>query len=228
MAEMGIPRALYDEVISSGEATWQALVDRDTETLGTLGPRCCHMGPPRDRSMLEGIPYEGTDDVAAADFILATGLDWDEDNLDPYEARLETAAARGLPLICANPDLVVIRGGKRVLCAGAIAERYEALGGKVVYIGKPYPAIYRLCLARLGMTGRGMTDRKRVVAIGDALRTDIAGAEAAGIDAVLVTGGVHAEELGIAHGDHPDMAQVERLCRAAGVMPTAAIPAFRW
>ncbi len=223
MTSMGIARALYDEVISSGEAAYRALLRRDEAAVGRLGPRCYHMGPERDRGMVEGIPFEGTDDIEAADFILATGLDWDDDTLEPYEPALATGARRKLPMICANPDLVVIRGGKRVLCAGALAARYEELGGKVVYFGKPYPSIYRLCFERLAVA-----DRARIVAVGDALRTDIAGALNAGIDAVLVTGGIHAEELGIAHGDHPDMAALEEACAKAGIMPTAAIPAFLW
>jgi HAD superfamily hydrolase (TIGR01459 family) len=222
-ANMGIPRALYDALISSGEAAYQALRRRDEPWLEALGYRCYLMGPPRDHGMLDGIDLARTERMEAAEFILATGVDWDDDKLDIYEPALEVGAARRLTMVCANPDLVVIRGGKRILCAGTLAARYEALGGAVRYFGKPHAPIYKLCFETLGIT-----DKTRIVAVGDSLRTDIAGAIAAGIDSVLVTGGIHAEELGIAHGEHPDPRALAEACARAGHIPTAAIPAFVW
>lgn len=223
MEKMGIPRALYDALISSGEAAYHALKSREDPWLKALGRVCYLMGPPRDYGMLDGLDVRRTERMEEAEFILATGVDWDDDTLDLYEPALEIGAAKHLPMVCANPDLVVIRGGKRVLCAGALARRYEELGGEVRYFGKPYPPIYTLCFERMGIQ-----DRSRIVAIGDSLRTDIAGAVAAGIDAVLITGGIHAEELGIAHGEHPDPEALAEACARAGYIPAAAIPAFVW
>jgi hypothetical protein len=116
-------------------------------------------------------------------------------------------------MVCANPDLVVIHRGKAEICAGAIAQRYEQLAGPVQYFGKPHPPIYRDCFALLGIS-----DRRRILAVGDSLRTDIAGANAAGIDGLLVLGGIHQEEL--TEGD------LESVIRRQGVIPTAAGPYF--
>ncbi|HLI12345.1 MAG TPA: TIGR01459 family HAD-type hydrolase [Alphaproteobacteria bacterium] len=221
--KMGIPRNLYDGLISSGEAAYQALRSRADPWFARLGHACYLMGPVRDHGMLGGLDMRRVTDMSEAEFILATGVDWDDDRLDIYEPALEIGARRGLPMICANPDLEVIRGGRRVLCAGTLAHRYESLGGEVRYFGKPFAPIYALCFAQMGIG-----DRRRIVAIGDSLRTDIAGACAAGIDSVLVTGGIHAEELGIAHGEHPDPAALAAACAKGGFRPTAAIPAFVW
>ena len=119
-------------------------------------------------------------------------------------------------MICANPDLEVIRGGVRVICAGALAARYEQLGGAVRSLGKPDPAIYGPVLAMLG------TDRHRTLAVGDSLRTDIAGAKAAGVDACWVLGGIHGEALGDDHG-----AAVAE-AGASGLHAVAIVPRFVW
>jgi HAD superfamily hydrolase (TIGR01459 family) len=223
MEKMGIPRDLYHGIVSSGEMAHRALARRADLWLASLGRKCYLMGPTRDHGMLGGLDLDRTPRMEEADFILATGVDWDDDKLDVYLPALEIGAKRGLRMICANPDLVVIRGGKRVICAGTLAQRYEALGGEVRYYGKPYAPIYALCLDRLGVT-----DRSRVVALGDSLRTDVAGAEAVGIASVLIPGGIHGDEFGIAHGDLPDAAALEALCARAGHWPDMAIPAFLW
>jgi ribonucleotide monophosphatase NagD (HAD superfamily) len=126
-------------------------------------------------------------------------------------------------MICANPDHEVIRGERRLICAGALAARYEELGGTVRYYGKPYPEVYRRCFELLGIK-----DRARILAVGDSLRTDIAGADGAGIDSVLVTGGLHAEEMGLEPGSLPDAATLAAACRRAGHTPIAAIPRLVW
>jgi HAD superfamily hydrolase (TIGR01459 family) len=223
MEKMGIPRELYDDFISSGEAAYAAMKSRSDPWFQALGQACYLMGPVRDHGMLGGLDIRRVERMEAADFILATGVDWDDDGIDVYLPALAVGAERHLPMICANPDLEVIRGGRRILCAGTLATRYEALGGEVRYFGKPHAEIYGLCFERL----KGI-ERRRIVAIGDSLRTDIAGAIAAGIDSVLVTGGIHAEELGIGHGDHPDPQALAEACARGGHIPTAAIPAFLW
>src|SRR3546814_9085355 len=95
-------------------------------------------------------------------------------------------------MVCANPDLVVVVGGTRAICAGALAAHYERLGGAVAYHGKPYPPVYDRCLRLLGIE-----DRRRILGVGDSFRTDIAGANAAGIDSLLIARGIHAEELAL-------------------------------
>ena len=196
---------------------------RDDPWHAALGRRCHLIGGDADRDLLDGLEVEEIARPAAADFILNIGVIGDDETVADYESVLAEGAAAGVPMVCANPDLEVIRGGRRVVCAGLLAARYEALGGRVHYHGKPHPPVYAECLRILGLA-----ERVRVVAIGDSLRTDIAGARAAGIDSVLVTGGIHAEALGVTHGEEADPAAVTAACREAGEAPVAAIPAFVW
>ncbi len=222
MNEIGLKRGLYDHVHSSGEETWQHLLRRDEPFYAALGQRCDHMGPTRDDNMLEGIGLERVAEITAAEFILNTGpSDWDE-TVAQHEPLLQAARARDLPMVCANPALVVVHQGRRAICAGAVAQRYEALGGRVRWHGKPFRPVYETCFAALGIS-----DRRRIIAVGDSLRTDIAGANAAGIDSVLVTGGIHAEEFGLG-GGQPDLDRLIEAVAASGHKPDAVIAHFRW
>ncbi|MDO8605817.1 MAG: TIGR01459 family HAD-type hydrolase [Phaeospirillum sp.] len=219
---LGIQRDLYDEVMSSGEAVHLELANRADPVFAGLGDALYHLGPERDRNIFEGLPYRSVD-LEQADFILNTGpVDLTESVAD-YQELLDRAVARRLTMICANPDHVVIRQGKRITCAGAIAARYTDMGGMVIERGKPDPAIYDLALSRLGVS-----DRRRVCAVGDALHTDIRGARAGGFDAVLVTGGIHAEELGTVWGEAPDPLKLAELVRHHGETPVAAMVKFAW
>ncbi len=184
----------------------------------TLGDRVFHLGPERDRNVMEGLGLTRVESPAEASFVLNTGPD---DHLDPtdigaFEPVLQACARHELPMVCANPDLEVIRGGMRVICAGALAQRYGDLGGDVRALGKPDPAIYQPVLEMLDLPP------DRVLAVGDALRTDIAGAEGVGLSTCWVLGGIHAESLG------DDRADAEATARDAGLSPLACIPAFIW
>jgi HAD superfamily hydrolase (TIGR01459 family) len=216
MREMGIPDALYTGIVTSGEVTHDLLRDRTDPWFAALGRRLFHLGPDRDRSIFERLGFTEAEHPAAADFVLNSGPDYrSPTDLGLYEGTLEQCAAARLPMICANPDLEVIRGGEVVLCAGALAQRYEALGGEVRWIGKPDPAVYGPVLEMLAVPP------ERVLAVGDALRTDIAGAAAADIDACWVLGGIHRELR-----DHP--AAAEAAVKEAGLAPVACVPAFVW
>lgn len=218
MRAMGIADDLYTAIMTSGEATHDALRDRPDEWWRALGARVYHLGPPRDRNVMEGT---GLAPVAApedASFVLNTGPDdnVDPSSIDPYLPTLEICLRRNLPMVCANPDLEVIRGGCRLVCAGALAAWYEERGGSVRSLGKPDPAIYGPVVDILGAPSA------RVLAVGDALRTDIAGAANAGIDSCWVLGGIHAAELG------DDIGLREQAVREAGLAPVACIPRFVW
>ena len=190
ITRIGVPEGLYHGVMSSGEEAWQHLARRDDPFYAALGRRCLQIGSERDLEMREGLALDFVDRAEAADFILNTGpAEW-EDTLADYAPVLSAARQRDLPMVCANPDLVVIHDGQPALCAGALAEAYEAAGGRVRWHGKPYPSVYASCLDLLGIADRG-----RILAIGDSLRTDIAGARGAGIDSLLIAGGVHAAEF---------------------------------
>ena len=222
-AEIGITPDLYDELHSSGEETWRLLRDRSDPAIAALGRRVCPIAPERDRGLLDGLALEIVNEPAAADFLLVTGLADAAETVADYEEVLAAGAAHGRTMLCANPDLEVVRGGVREFCAGALAARYEALGGSVIYVGKPHPAVYRTCLAHFGTI-----DRSRILAVGDSLRTDVAGAAGAGIDSLLVLCGIHAEELAGACGPQADPAKLAAACASAGRRPTYAIPAFTW
>ena len=222
-AELGIPARLCDGVMSSGEAAWQHLATRADPWYRALGRRCYHLGPERDRGLREGLDYDFVDGPAEADFILNTGALSPEDRPATYDALLIEALGRNLPMVCANPDLEVIRGARREICAGTTALSYERLGGEVRYHGKPHPEIYETCFAMIGLPARA-----RIAAIGDSLRTDIAGAQAAGIDGIFITGGLQGEELGVDAAGNAEPERLSALCAAAGELPTAALPVLRW
>ena len=217
MRAMGIADNLYTGLVTSGEVTHRLLRDRDLPAFAALGQRLYHLGPERDRNVFAGLDVIRVERPDAADFLLNTGPDDTRSPTDigAYEDELQECRKAGLPMVCANPDLEVIRGGARVICAGALAMRYAALGGAVLWVGKPDPAVYQPVLDMLALP---MT---RVLAIGDALRTDIAGAAAIGVDACWVLGGIHADDIG-------GPVAAEAAARSAGLAPVAALPAFRW
>lgn len=222
MTRMGISRDLYGEVLSSGEAVRAALIKKDDPFFAALGNKVYHLGPERDRSVFEDTGLTIVSDLADAAFILNTGPVSLDETVDDYLAVLEEAATRALPMVCANPDFVVIRGGKPIVCAGAIAARYKDMGGKIALRGKPDPKIYHLAIETLGL------DPKKVAVVGDALETDVKGARASGLASVWCTGGIHAEALGVTYGEAADPAKAEALARGEGQMPTFMIPGFYW
>jgi HAD superfamily hydrolase (TIGR01459 family) len=218
MQKMGIAETLYDDIVSSGEAVHVALRDRPDAWWSSLGNRVFHLGPARDRNVIAGLDLALQESPETADFVLNTGPD-DHRNpteLAEFEPVLRDCMRADLKMICANPDLEVVRGGVRVLCAGALAHLYTSWGGDVRSLGKPDPAIYQPAIALLGVSS------DRVLAIGDSLRTDIAGAAAA-VASCWVLGGLHGDELGSKNSSIADAA-----ARDAGLSPIASIPRFVW
>ena len=223
MTEIGIAPELYDGIHTSGEEAWQHLKRRDDPFFAALGRRCYLIGPPRDDSVIDGLELERVARIEDAEFIFNVGpWGWD-DTVEAYEAVLAWGAHHDLAMVCANADLVVMHQGRLVLCAGALAQRYEALGGRVRWHGKPLPSVYEACFALLGIA-----DRRRVLAVGDSLRTDIAGANAAGIDSLLVAGGIHAAEFGAGEEEIADASRVLAAIVETEYRPSAAIARFRW
>lgn len=216
LTALGIPRALYDGVMTSGESVWQALRDRTDPWFAGLGRRAFWLGPPRDLPLLEGLDIELALSPADADFVLNIGADEaiSDCDLAPHLPALEDCRRAGLPMVCANPDLIIVRDGRQILCAGLLAETYAKMGGEFRWRGKPDREVYGPTLALLGVP------KARVLAVGDALRTDIAGAQAVGLDSAWVLDGIH--DL---VGRHPD---AEREAAAMGLAPVATLPSFRW
>lgn len=223
MTRLGLTPDLYDHLMSSGEDAWRHLRDRPAPWYRELGRRMYHLGPSRDDGMKAGLDVTLVDDIEHAEFILNTGPADADATIESTEPLLRRAAERELPMVCANPDLVVMRGDAVELCAGSLARRYEEMNGEVRYHGKPHPPIYDTCFRLLGDP-----DPARVLAVGDSLRTDIAGATAAGIASVLVTGGIHGGELNVRMGEVPAARDLTALYAREGQRPSVAMTAFRW
>lgn len=216
LRQMGIGDELYDRLLTSGEATRSMLVERTDPFFATLGPQVFHLGPERDRNVLDGVTATVTARLDDADWVLNTGPD--DENPEPLEKLillLDRMRERALPMVCANPDLEVIRGGVRVICAGLLAALYADRGGSVRVVGKPDPAIYEEVIRTLGGAP------ERLAAFGDALATDMKGAAAIGIDGIWVLGGIHEALRG-----RPDAAEAE--AGQAGLAPVATVPRFSW
>ena len=214
-----VARAAYDAIVSSGDVTRAVIAAR-------AGERVFHVGPQRDVPMFEGLdaPLAG---VESADYVVCSGL-FDDTTESPHDYAALIAAMRehDLPMVCANPDIVVERGDKLVYCAGAIADLYAAAGGDVLYAGKPYRPIYEQAV-EVARCARGRAvEPARLLAIGDSVRTDLKGAAAFGIDCLFVTGGIHAEELG--GRDRPSTAALGDVFAAAGLAPKAVMQRLVW
>jgi len=180
---VGVPREAWTAVITSGDATRDLLsARRDTGKAWAVGQATTG-------AIYRGLDLSFTHDLGEAAFIACTGLRDDvNDHPEDYRELFRPAAARGVPMICANPDIQAIAGGVKVWCGGALARVYADLGGLVEMAGKPYPAIYDLAFRALGDV-----DRERVLVIGDGAPTDIKGANAQGLDSLFIAGGLHGD-----------------------------------
>jgi HAD superfamily hydrolase (TIGR01459 family) len=219
---MGFGEALFDAVVTSGEAAWRLLRDREEPFYRALGGRCLLWVQAGDSSFVEGLGVTLAEQVEDADFILVPGIDLGGQVAD-FEPALHQALARDLPMVCANPDVVVVAPDGLHMAPGAIARRYASLGGRVAYAGKPYAPIYRLCLEALAPLSAA-----QVLAVGDSLEHDVAGAARMGMDAALVMGGIHAAAFDLEHGRIANLPALERLVRAHGATPRWVLPRFRW
>jgi HAD superfamily hydrolase (TIGR01459 family) len=218
LASLGAPGEAWTAIATSGD------VSRDLLAARAPGP-AWRIGTPKDDPLFDGLGLEFASPQNAA-FIACSGPN-DEDTETPedYREALADAAARGLPMICANPDVVVQRGDRLIYCAGALAQLYRTLGGQVIEAGKPSAPIYDLALARAERATGARVDRKRVLVIGDGLATDLAGAKAQALDALFVADGIHAVEVIDASGEIDEMA----LTRVLGADPPAyAIKSLVW
>jgi HAD superfamily hydrolase (TIGR01459 family) len=216
LRKLGVADETYDAIVSSGDLTRHFVA-------GHPGRKMHWIGPGRDNSI-----HRGLDPVFApleqADYIVCTGLFDDEtESAEDYRAMMLQARERELTLICANPDIVVERGDRLIYCAGAIAELYRELGGEVIFYGKPHRPIYERAIELAAERQSHPIKLNRVLAIGDSVRTDLAGAHGFGIDCLFVTRGIHAEQFeGI---DQLDPASVKELF---GHPPRALTRALRW
>ena len=217
-----VPRDAYDDLVTSGDTTVALIAAHGRD-------KCFHIGPPRDLTLFDEVPaltghrLELTS-LDNSDYAVCTGL-FDDDTETPgdYAARFAAMLARKMPMICANPDLVVHRGATLLYCAGALAKLYEEMGGTAIYAGKPHGPIYERALQLAGAR-----QGARVLAIGDALATDILGAHRQGFDALFATHGIHRHDL------HPggvrtlDGGRLAALLAGGGLCPEMAMAELAW
>lgn len=212
---LGLPREAYDAVVTSGDATRAEIEAR-------LPAPAYRIGPEKDDPLFDGLAIDFAPLERAA-FIICTGLVDDQTEApEDYRDLLTRAAGRDLTMICANPDIVVNWGGRRVWCAGALAEIYKALGGAVVYGGKPHAPIYKLAFDVVGKVRGRPVPPERTLAVGDGLHTDIEGANRHDVDAVLVAG------AGGVHEGGADAAALAAHLGAEGVRVVAAMEGLKW
>jgi HAD superfamily hydrolase (TIGR01459 family) len=214
MTSLGVDPQAYDGGVTSGDAT-RGMIE-------AWGKRpVLHIGPERDKGLFAGL--EATPVPAeAAEAIVCSGL-WDDTKETPadYTALFDRLATRRLPMICANPDLVVERGAQLVYCAGALALLYAEKGGEVIYAGKPYLPIYERTFAAIDRIRGQPVPKERILAIGDGVDTDLLGAYRAGLQSVLIAsavhlpGGLNSGTLGQLFAERPQH-------------PIAALPALVW
>ncbi len=214
LAKLAVPRKAYDAVLTSGDLTLRLIAEN-------RGKPIAHLGPDRDRGLFaaERSTLVGID---AAEVIVCSGLYDDEhETAEDYRARLTAPAARGVPLICANPDVTVARGDRIIPCAGAIAALYEQIGGRVIYAGKPYLPVYDRAFEMIAAARGKPVARRAVLAIGDGINTDIRGALTAGIAPIFVASPVHMHEPMTPAG-------LARAFASLPGRPMVAMSAFAW
>jgi len=217
--DLGVPRAAWSDIITSGDATRALLAARSP------GP-AFRIGPDRDAPLYAGLGLSYSPLEAAA-FIACTGPNDDEvETPEDYRDVLTRAADRGLTMICANPDIVVQRGDRLIYCGGALAQLYETLGGEAIMAGKPHAPIYELALGRARALTRSLA-MDRVLAIGDGLVTDIAGANRAGLDVLFIAKGVHGGP-GLFDADGLNAPAVTRLLADKGLRADFALASLSW
>lgn len=222
---MGLPRDAWDNVATSGDATQIAMLS------GAIGSRVHHIGAPKDEVFFtdfedDVLTLAGTTQITRvpldqADGVICTGLADDlTETPDDYSAKLLMAKTKGLTMLCANPDIIVDMGEKRLFCAGALAAAYEQRGGTALYYGKPHPPIYDLARRRLGR------DDPRILCVGDGIATDVQGGMAEGLDTLFVSGGIAAQAFGN-DAENPDPALLEQWLAGQQMSPTYTIGQLR-
>ncbi len=216
LAGFGIGRDQYLDIVTSGELVYRNLKERTDPFYQSLGPKCLIFAWDDDRNVIKDTGVEEVGDIDDADFVLCVGTD--QQDIEAYKPSLEVAQSRGLPMVCGNPDRVSVQpDGSLKLCPGAVAELYEAMGGTVRWHGKPAREVYQTCLAMVDQPGAA-------IGVGDSLIHDIKGASDSGLASLLISGGIHYQEL-----DLPLSANaVSSLGDRYGAQPTYACPEFRW
>lgn len=216
---LGITKDFYDFILTSGEAAFLDLQKNQQNNFDKFSHKYYYIGPDKDLDLLDGLNYERVSNAAHAGFIINTGFDHEDSTMAEKLPQIIEAKKYNLPMICVNPDLIVVnQAGKEMICAGALAREYEKMSGEVLYYGKPFSAVYKMTMEKLGNP-----NKKDVIAIGDGMETDIAGAKDFNIDSVLVSGGILANQLAIKFHQDPNMEKLTGICQKYQIFPQFVI-----
>jgi len=217
---LGVPRMAWSDLVTSGDATRAMLAAR------APGPAHC-IGPQRDSTLYEGLGLVYST-IQEATFIVCTGPQDDEVDIpSDYVETFKQGVARGIDMICVNPDRVVQRGNRLIYCAGALADVYKELGGSVSMAGKPYPPIYDLSFVKARAIFSRTLDKRRVLAIGDGVQTDLAGANEQGLDALFVAAGINGDLI-LGPKEAPNIAAIDSILRDGAVSARFVIADLAW
>ena len=204
LEKLGLDKSMSENVFTSGEAALGYLKKN------YIGQKFYHIGPPRDFDLFNDFKNKKTEDLDKSDYLLCTGLyDQHDQDLNYYKELLKNFTSK--KMVCTNPDLIINKGKKREYCAGSVAMIFEKIGGEVIYFGKPYPEVYNQATS---------SNKKKIIAIGDNLRTDIKGANNMNYDSLVITSGVHNKEF--------EKEGIERVSKNYNVKATFSQSILKW
>lgn len=220
LGALGIPGDLYQSLTTSGHVVRECMRRKVFDDFGNV---FYAISPEHEDSLLDDIGYARTQDVNEADFLLAIGFKDEHSTLEDAMPAIQVGLKKELPMLCANPDKIVVRiDGTKAICAGLAAEAYAHAGGYVQFIGKPFDHVYDYVMDEIGND----TPRNRIAVIGDNLETDIMGALYQELDSYLITGGILTSQLGLKKEEYPHEALIKEQCEELEIFPTGILPAF--
>jgi len=220
LEKFSITKDFYQFILTSGEATFLDFKKNQENNYANFGKKYFYIGPKKDIDLLDGLNYQKVENASEANFVITTGFDNESSILQEKLPQIQEAKKYNLPLICVNPDLIVVKqNGQEMICAGVLALEYEKMGGKVFYYGKPFSLVYNITHNFFGLP-----PKDKIIAIGDGMETDIKGAIDFGIDSALVTGGILCNKLGVSYGKEACQNKVQEVCEAYNIFPQYIIP----
>jgi HAD superfamily hydrolase (TIGR01459 family) len=221
--DFGITPNLYEFILTSGESSYIDLQQNQKNNFTNFGKNYFYIGPNKDIDLLDGLEYKEVEDPSQADFVLTTGFENENSKISEKLPLAIQANEFKLPMLCVNPDLIVVKqNGIEMICAGALAMEYQKIGGTVHYFGKPFSKVYQMVLEKFLIT-----DKSKIIAIGDGLETDIKGASDFKIDNILVTGGILAKDLGIKFWQVAEDENLKKICNNYNIFPNYIISNLR-
>ena len=224
LGNIGIQPNLYDKIISSGDVCRNELI---TNKNLVIGSKYYFIGLNEDNDLLDNTKFKETTSPEDADFVLITGPRNFNDNLELYFSELKECLDNQLTMICANPDKIVVRQtGKKIICAGAIAEVYKNMGGNIIQFGKPYKNVFNKALNHLKKLSPSI-NLANITMVGDGLETDILGGNSVNINTILITSGILSHKLNVKYGEKPNLDELNNIINSSNHLPTATVNIFK-